>query len=259
MPRRDQVRAADPGSPLGTSQDSGTSSACLPSTGDSRRAAGRLGEVRSGARGQVRTALCHGLWPGERPETGGGGQDWLTAAGDTGAEVPRPQSGSHWTWAPGSGRPKPLRARLSPEPAVSGVLAQCQSGYFSRIATVSLQRGGSHFRKVGAGTSEPRFWHPPRPTGLKPISLGGKKGKKARKTSDLPLSFGRAARNLGRTRGPVARLGHQLGDLRLSPAGRKERAPRSDKPWATWAPAGALGEIWGALPNSPRPPASRAG
>lgn len=58
MPRRDQAHTTNPGSPLGTSQDSRTSSACLPSTGDSWGTAGRLLEVGSGACGQVRTLFA---------------------------------------------------------------------------------------------------------------------------------------------------------------------------------------------------------
>ena len=58
MPRRDQAHATNPGSPLGTSQDSRTSSACPPSTGDSWGTACRLLEVGSGACGQVRTLFA---------------------------------------------------------------------------------------------------------------------------------------------------------------------------------------------------------
>lgn len=149
MPRHDHVRAPNPGSPSGTSRNSRTSSACPPSTGDSWGTAGWPGEVCYEARRQVRTLFCSGLWPAKRPGTGGGGQDWRTAARGTGAEAPRLQIGSKGSWAPGSKCLKRrARERLSGSGQVSGVLTQSLPGYFSHIATVSLQRGGSAFRKL---------------------------------------------------------------------------------------------------------------
>lgn len=153
-----------------------------------------------------------------------------------------------------------MRAQLSPG---AGSLRSCRPipGWlvFAHCNSVATA-GRLCFLKVGASTSEPRFWHPPRPTGLRLLTLGGKKACKTKYIKYLPVPSGCAARNLGCSRNSVVHPGHQLGDLRLSPEGREERpaAPPANRPLAPRAPASAPGEIRGALPSSPCAPASRA-
>lgn len=146
--------------------------------------------------------------------------------------IPRLQIGSAGTWAPGSEWLK-RGARLSPEPAVSGVLTQSRSDYFSHIATVSLQRGCSGFVKVGARASEPHIRRPLKSTGLRLVSI---RGEKCRKQVTYPCLLGVHLEIWGCVRGSVVRPGHQLGDLRLSPAGCKEHPCRLTSLWSCRRP-----------------------
>lgn len=147
--------------------------------------------------------------------------------------IPRIQIGSAGTWAPG---PECLKrgARLAPQPAVSGSSHPIAVRLLSHIATLAT-RGCSGFAKVGQRASEPHSRRPLKPTGLRLVSLGG---KKAQKTSHLPVPLGCAVRSLGCTRDSVVRPG----DLRLSPAEHEVR-PLSNKPVAIRAPSGALGRF----------------
>lgn len=134
-----------------------------------------------------------------------------------------------------------MRAYFPPEPAVSGVLAQSHSGFFSHITTLSLLRGCSGMEKVGARTSKPHFGRSPKPTCLRLTSPSG--GEKTHKTSDLPLPLGCAAQGSRRAQDSVPRPGHRLGDLRLSPVRRTERLTVRQ----AFGHPGRPGKIWGAF------------
>lgn len=132
------------------------------------------------------------------------------------------------------------RAHLSREPAASGVLAQSRSDYFSRIATVLLQRGGSGIVKVGARTSELRLGRTPRPSSLRLASLGGKK-KRIKQVTYLCLLGVRLE-----TWGGLG-LQSRVPDTRLASSGCLQPGARSalpsNKTLATQAPPAPRGDL----------------
>lgn len=107
MPRHDHVRAPNPGSPLGTSRNSRTSSACPPSTGDSWGTAGWPGEVCYEARRQVRTLFAAVSGP---PSTRGRAVAARTGAQPRGALAPRPRGCKLAAKGPGLQAPSALSA-----------------------------------------------------------------------------------------------------------------------------------------------------
>lgn len=186
-------------------------------------------------------------WPRARPEADGGGQDWRTAAGSTGAEVPRLQIGSAGTWAPSALK---RRARLFSEPAVSGVLAQSQCDYFSHIATVSLQRGCSphgeswraHLRITFRAPAEANWFE-----------TSVSEEKKRVKQVTYPCLLGVQLETWG-----APGVQSRVLDTSSETSGCLQRgarsAPPSNKPLATWAlPASSQrpGEPSPACPGSP--------
>lgn len=194
--------------------------------GNRRRAwRGRLWSARAGAH-----ALCSGLGPVRARRR--------VAAARTGAQLrgalaPRSRGSKLAALGPGLRALSALkrRARLLREPAASGVLAQSRCGYFSHIATVSLQRGCSRTGKVGARTLEPRFGRLPKPTGL---SLGFKSGKKRVKQVTYPwlLVVQLEIRGAPRVQPRVLDTGSETSGW-LQRGARS--APPSNKPLATWA------------------------
>lgn len=122
-----------------------------PSTGDSWGTAGRARRGLLRRRAGRCARFAGSPWPAKHP---GRAVAARTGAQPRGALAPRPprlQIGSKGSWAPGSKCLKLRRARETfffQERASSGVLTQSLPGYFSHIATVSLQRGGSAFRKL---------------------------------------------------------------------------------------------------------------
>lgn len=182
--------------------------------------------------------LCGGLWPGKRPERAVAARAGTQPQGTLAPKIPRLQIGSAGTWAPGSECLK-RRARLSPEPAVSGVPAQSQPDYFPHIATVSLRRGCSRFVKVGARTLQARFGRPPKPSGLRLAPL---RGKKRRKQVTYPCLLGAQLEAWG-----APRIQSCVLDTSSETSGCLQRgtrsAPPSNKPLATGVPPAP----WGGL------------
>lgn len=125
-----------------------TSSACPPSVvlGGPARLSERWPQgAWAGAH-----ALCRGLWPRERPEAGGGGQDRRVAAGALVPRILSLQIGRTGTRALGS-EFRVSRSPLSPEfPANPGRVT------FHALHTTASRARPLCLVRVGARTSEPR-------------------------------------------------------------------------------------------------------